>query len=188
MKEYINISWLNDFIFCPYSIYLHNVYYDTDDELFHAAPQTKGRAVHKSVDTKQYSTRKTVLSSLSITSEKLGLVGKIDLYYSDEQKLVERKNNLKKIYRGQLYQLWSQYVCMVEMGYIVKEIAFYEISTNKMIDIDIPTSSELLELEKFINSFRNYDPTSPLVTNINKCTHCIYCNICEKTELSNVYD
>ena len=26
MDNYISISTLNDFIFCPYSIYLHNVY------------------------------------------------------------------------------------------------------------------------------------------------------------------
>ena len=33
MDDYISISMLNDFIFCPYSIYLHNMYMDTDKKL-----------------------------------------------------------------------------------------------------------------------------------------------------------
>ena len=40
--DYISISTLNDYIFCPYSIYLHNVYMDADEGLYHATPQTKG--------------------------------------------------------------------------------------------------------------------------------------------------
>lgn len=33
MIDYISISTLNDFIFCPYSIYLHNVYMETDETM-----------------------------------------------------------------------------------------------------------------------------------------------------------
>jgi len=36
MSELIAISTLNDFIFCPYSIYLHNVYMDADEDIYHA--------------------------------------------------------------------------------------------------------------------------------------------------------
>lgn len=32
MPDLIPISTLNDFIFCPYSIYLHNVYMETDED------------------------------------------------------------------------------------------------------------------------------------------------------------
>ena len=32
-EDYISISTLNDFIFCPYSIYLHHVYMDTDTDI-----------------------------------------------------------------------------------------------------------------------------------------------------------
>lgn len=35
IEDYIAISTLNDFIFCPYYIYLHNVYMDTDEGLYH---------------------------------------------------------------------------------------------------------------------------------------------------------
>lgn len=32
--DYIHISTLNDFTFCPYSIYLHNVYMETDEMVY----------------------------------------------------------------------------------------------------------------------------------------------------------
>ena len=51
-EDYISISTLNDFIFCPYSIYLHNVYENTDESIFHATPQTQGRIAHETVDEK----------------------------------------------------------------------------------------------------------------------------------------
>ena len=77
--DYISISTLNDFIFCPYSIYLHNVYENTDESLFHATPQAQGRIAHETVDEKKNSTRKDVLQALPVYSEKYGLMGKIDV-------------------------------------------------------------------------------------------------------------
>ena len=58
IDDYIAISTLNDFIFCSYSIYLHNVYMDTDEGLYHAIPQTRGKIAHQSIDTKKASNRK----------------------------------------------------------------------------------------------------------------------------------
>ena len=58
MDDYIQLSTLNDFIFCPYSIYLHSVYMESDGDLYKAAPQTKGTLAHQGVDEKKGSTRK----------------------------------------------------------------------------------------------------------------------------------
>ena len=107
MDDYISISTLNDFIFCPYSIYLHNVYMDTDEEIFHATPQTSGKMAHKTIDKKSSSSLKNEIQSLPISSDELGVMGKIDIYRQKEKLLIERKNNLKHIYRGQLYQIWA---------------------------------------------------------------------------------
>lgn len=57
MDDYISISTLNDFVFCPYSIYLHNVYMETDERLYHATPQTRGRIAHETIDYKKASNR-----------------------------------------------------------------------------------------------------------------------------------
>lgn len=65
MENYISISTLNDFIFCPYSIYLHNVYMNVvekfsklftgaDSVLIFDAPNAKvekfGNAIHRDKD------------------------------------------------------------------------------------------------------------------------------------------
>ena len=42
IDEYIPISTLNDFIFCPYSIYLHNVYMKAGEDIYYATPQIAG--------------------------------------------------------------------------------------------------------------------------------------------------
>lgn len=187
MEEYISISSLNDFIFCPYSIYLHNVYMDTDEGLYHATPQTKGRIVHETIDTKKASNRADDLQSLPVMSEEFGLMGKIDFYKGREHRLVERKYQLRNIYQGQIYQLWAQYLCMKEMGYDIESLAFYEIRTNKMIPIELPSDNQIVEFKRFLEAYRNYDPSQPLHVNENKCKHCVYCNICDKMDGENVY-
>lgn len=188
MTDYINISTLNDFIFCPYSIYLHNVYMDTDETMYHAVPQTKGRAAHHATDTKTSSNRADDLLSLPVYSEVYGLMGKIDVYKRKEKKLIERKYQLKQIFQGQVYQFWAKMLCLKEMGYDVESIAFYEISTNKMIPVAMPTDADLAAFRQFMNRFRHFDPSSTSFSvNQNKCLHCIYCNLCDKTTLDNVY-
>ena len=187
MNDLIAISTLNDFIFCPYSIYLHQVYVDTDEDMYHAKPQTRGRNAHEKVDMKHTSTKKSVLESLPVLSHELGVYGKIDVYNKETKTLIERKYLLKNIYQGQYYQLWAQYYCMLEMGYEVDGLAFYEISSRKTIKVPLPGDVEKEELARFVDSYRNYNPKEPLVINENKCTHCIYCNLCDKTDKENVY-
>ena len=187
MTDYIIISNLNDFIFCPYSIYLHNVYMDADKEVYYASPQIVGTNSHSQSDHKLTQTRSDLLESLSVYSKELGLIGKIDVYNRNTHVLTERKYRLTKIYRGQLYQIWAQYFCMSEMGYKVVKIQFYEISTNKVVPIDIPGENEHAELRAFIEEFRRYDPHKTFAPNPEKCRHCIYVNMCDKTEEENVY-
>lgn len=188
MNDFIAIATLNDFIFCPYSIYLHSVYMESEDETYKAAPQTRGTIAHEGIDRKTASTRKADIMALPVYSEELGVTGKIDLYKQDRHLLIERKNNLKKIFQGQIFQLWAQYFCMIEMGYDVREIAFYEISTNKMIPMGLPEEDGKRQLLEFIHRFKTYNPLStPLTINPNKCAHCIYCNLCDKTDSDNVY-
>ncbi|NLV52315.1 MAG: type V CRISPR-associated protein Cas4 [Bacteroidales bacterium] len=188
MDDYIAIATLNDFIFCPYSIYLHSVYMETDEGLYKAPPQTKGTIVHEGVDKKSGSTRSHDIFSLPVFSDSLGIAGKIDLFKQDRKLLIERKNNLKQIFRGQLYQIWAQYFCMKEMEYDVQNLAFYEISTNKMFPIKLPSNADRAELANFIDKFKKYNPLIDTFNiNPNKCRHCIYCNLCDKTSVDNVY-
>ncbi|WP_173465497.1 type V CRISPR-associated protein Cas4 [Fibrobacter sp.] len=187
MDNYILISTLNDFIFCPYSIYLHNVYMETDESIYYATPQVRGKIAHEGIDKKTYSTRKDDITSLPVFSEKYGLIGKIDLLKNKEHLLIERKYQIKQIFQGQIYQLWAQYLCLKEMGYQVEKLAFYEISTNKMIPVELPNEEEFKKFEDFLIQFRMYDPSKKIDIIKSKCMHCIYNNLCDKTEVSNVY-
>ena len=114
-------------------------------------------------------------------------MGKVDLYRQKEKLLIERKFQLKHIYQGQIYQLWAQYFCLLEMGYEVEQIAFYEISTNKMIPVSLPNENDIKQFATFVESFHQFNPADAIPVNSNKCKHCIYCNLCDKTEEENVY-
>lgn len=184
---FIQISSLNDFMFCPYSIYLHGIYNQVDESLYHAAPQVRGSFSHESTDNRKASTKKDVLMAMPVYSDSLGLIGKIDSYIVSEGRLIERKYQLKTIYRGQLYQIWAQYFCLWEMGYDVKELSFYEISTKRTIPVKVPGEDEYNELEALINRYMHYCPDDEIEVNVNKCLHCIYCPMCDKTDSDNVY-
>lgn len=184
---YIPISTLNDFVFCPYSIYLHGIYSQIDDSLYHAAPQVQGSISHAATDSKTSSSRRDDILSLPVFSDELRITGKIDMFRKSEGHLIERKYQLKNIYRGQLYQIWGQYFCLKEMGYDVKRLSFYEISTKRGIPVSIPGKEEFNELKMVIEKYIQYKPDSKIDTNNNKCAHCIYCPMCDKTDLENVY-
>lgn len=80
---------------------------DAAEDVYKATPQTKGTIAHRKLDEKKSSTRKDYIMSLPVFSEELEISGKIDVYKQDKRLLVERKNNLKTIFRGQVYQLWG---------------------------------------------------------------------------------
>lgn len=158
-----------------------------DEDLFHAVPQTQGKASHTNIDEKRYSSRKDELSGISIYSNELEIAGKIDIYKGAEKLLVERKYQLRTIYQGQIYQLWAQYFCMIEMGYTIEKLAFYSMKDNKTFPIELPGNSGKTELKYFIEKFKRFDPEQKVHINENKCRHCIYCSLCDKINIENVY-
>ena len=108
---------------------------ETDEDIFKTIVQLSGTNAHKATDSKKGSSRSCDILSLPVCSNSLGLYGVIDLYRGNTATLIERKLRLNHIFRGQLYQLWGQYFCMIEMGYKVNAIAFYEISTNTILHL-----------------------------------------------------
>lgn len=72
--------------------------------------------------------------------------------------------------------------------YDVRELFFYEMSTNKMLPINIPGEEERYELEQIIKGFRNYNHNLSVISvNPYKCRHCVYCNLCDKTDVDYVF-
>lgn len=183
MEPYMQISFLNDFIFCPRSIYFHQLYGRVKTRLYQKKSQIAGTAAHKTVDAKKYSSKKSILQTISIYSDKYKLGGKIDTYDIETKTLVERKKKIKVIYDGYVYQLYAQYHCLVEMGYEVEQLKLYSMDDNKSYPVkspkdDIETQSNF---EKLIKQMHDYDLNEPFEANPNKCKYCIYNNLCDKS-------
>lgn len=183
MEEIILISYLNDFIFCPVSIYFHKLYGAMDKTVYQSTFQINGMNAHKAVDNKTYSTRKTILQSINVYSEKYGIQGKIDVFDTDKGILTERKNKIIKIYDGYVFQIYAQYFALSEMGYNVKKLRFHSLSDNKNYDVKFPQDDkEMLEkFEKLITAIREFDMDKFEQTNVKKCENCIYEPSCDRS-------
>jgi CRISPR-associated exonuclease Cas4 len=179
MEQNIIISNLNDFIFCPRSIYFHNLYSSFDESMYHSTYQVNGRNAHKNIDEQKYSSKKDILESIDIYSEEFGLIGKIDLFDAKNKTLIERKNKITKIYDGYILQVHAQYFCLKEMGYDVKKIVLQSLSDNKRYDISIPTTEDKLKLKKIIKEINDFSLDKEFSQNIKKCKMCIYKELCD---------
>lgn len=183
MTDYILISYLNDFIFCPKSIYFHKLYGLKSQYLYHDTFQAEGKAVHETVDNKNYSTRKNILQGIDVYSNKYNLCGKIDLFDIDKGLLMERKKHISTIYDGYIFQLYAQYYSLIEMEYKVKKIQLYSFDTNKVYPVKLPDEDIEMKnkFENLIEQINNFDINSKIDTNINKCKRCIYNTLCDQS-------
>lgn len=182
MEPYIPISYLNDFIFCPRSIYFHRLHGSLEQEMYHTDIQIEGKFAHQTIDQKTYSTKKDLLVGVDVYCEKYNLYGKIDVYDVESKKLIERKNNVKKIYDGYVFQLYAQTFALREMGYEVKEIVIYDKSHNVNYPIPLPEDDPKMfwKFEKLIEDINSFDlNTKNIKVNAEKCKSCIYSHICD---------
>ncbi len=178
--DLIQISKLNDFIFCPYSIFLHSIYQNFEQVVYHQTNQKRGKIRHQNIELKKYTTSKHILQAKSVYSKKLGLVGKIDIYDNKNKYLIERKYKVKRIYKGYLLQLYAQYYCMLEEGYKIKKIFIHSLSDNKRYSVPLPTKVDKNELLDLIEAIRIFNPNTDSVdVSAAKCCSCIYKTLCE---------
>lgn len=182
MDDAIIISNLNDFIFCPVSIYFHNLYGDRSTMTYQGKSQMNGSNAHDAVDNGTYSTRKNIITALEVYCEKYNLVGKIDIYDGDKKVLIERKRQIKQIYDGYVFQLYAQYFAMVEMGYEVRKIKFYSMADNKTYHIRLPYDDldMLGKFEDTIEKIKSFNIKNFQQQNIEKCKNCIYEPACDR--------
>lgn len=182
MDNAILITQLNDFIFCPASIYFHMLYGDTDRMLYQSEKQINGTSAHETVDNNTYSKEKHVLSGVDVYCEKYNLIGKIDIYDMEKYKLVERKRTVKNIYDGYVFQVYAQYFALIEMGYRIDSIVIHSVTDNKNYDILLPEKDTdmLNKFEKTIYDIKNFDISNYEQPNKLKCKNCIYEPACDR--------
>jgi CRISPR-associated protein Cas4 len=179
MDSYIQITKLNDFGFCPHSIYLHSIYESFTEQAYKDIPQARGKFHHENIDNSQYSSLKKYLQGLAVYSNKLGIAGKIDLFDQESGTLIDRKYKVKQIHEGYKLQLYAQTMCLEEMGFKIRKIKLHSLSDNKRYAIPLPKGSDRKRLEEIVNLIHTYDPANgPGDIPASKCSNCIYNNLC----------
>lgn len=187
MESYIKLSTLNDFIFCPKSIYYHTLYDSYNKNIYQEQAQKEGTKVHEAVDNKTYSTSKYILQGMSVYGDYYKIAWKIDIFNTNTWELIERKNQIfldenknPKIYLWQKYQLWWQMFCLEEMWYNIQSLWIYSVKDNKKYRIYKPSTKQLLAFEKVLNKYRKFDLFQKnWRQNTEKCKKCIYRELCD---------
>lgn len=185
MEESILISYLNDFIYCPVSIYFHKLYGNLETILYQNDYQINGTNAHKTIDTKTYSTKSNILQGICVYSSKYNIQGKIDVFDIEKGILIERKNYVSKIYDGFIFQVYAQYFGLIELGYDVKKIRIHSKKDNKNYNIEVPFKNKkmLEKFERLLKNIRDFDINSYNQDNISKCERCIYEPACDRSLL-----
>ena len=181
MNEYpILIANLNDFIFCPVSIYYHNLDYETDKMQYQDEYQINGTAAHSKSDSAAYSTRVDMLQGVAVYCEEYNLFGKIDTFDVSTGVLTERKKKIKKIYDGYIFQLYAQYFALTEMGYKVNQLRLYSMDDNTVYRIKLPSEDKdmLGKFQSLIQDIKMFSMNNFIQKNYKKCQKCIYEPLC----------
>ncbi|HUN02570.1 MAG TPA: type V CRISPR-associated protein Cas4 [Niabella sp.] len=177
MESYITLSFLNDFIFCPRSIYFHQLYGSFAETVYKQSPQYKGTAAHETIDERTYSTSAHILQGMEVYSEQYNICGKIDVFDSLKGRLTERKREVKTIYDGYVFQVYAQCFALREMGYAVKEIVIHD-----PIPLPENDAAMLAKFEQLIADIQTFDlETTPFTPLLSKCQNCIYNQLCDKS-------
>ncbi|MDD7403446.1 MAG: type V CRISPR-associated protein Cas4 [Butyribacter sp.] len=186
MDDVILITELNDFIFCPASIYFHHLYGSRDTMLYQNEAQIKGTNAHMAIDTGRYSSDSEILQGLDVYCEEYRLLGKIDVYDGRKKILRERKRQIKTVYDGYIFQLYAQYFSLIEMGYEVRELQLYSMADNKVYFVKKPSEDKVMldKFEKLIQDMRNFQLGDGFIQdNIKKCANCIYEPACDRGKI-----
>lgn len=182
MDDAIIISNINDFVFCPASIYFHNLYGSRDTFTYQNASQINGSHAHETVDQGRYSSKKNILTAIEVYSETYNIVGKIDIYDKEKKHLIERKRQIKTIFDGYIFQVYAQYFAMREMGYEIEKIFLYSMADNKKYPVAIPQKGDkmLQKFEDVLAEIRGFSLDSFVQGNAAKCRSCIYEPACDR--------
>ena len=181
MESYLMITAINDFIFCPRSLYFSGIFHNSvSNKLFNATPQITGQENHKTIDEKTYSTRSSVITGLTVYSQKYNLLGVIDILDLNTNTLTERKYSITAVYDGFRYQLYAQYFALSEMGFQINHLRLHSVKDNKNYNIPLPNEPDIAIFEETLKKIRNFSLLDSFPDpNPNKCHNCIYHALCD---------
>lgn len=181
MFSQIPITAINDFVFCPRSLYFHYGAYETLDGLhYKSTPQRKGTLRHSASDEGRYSSRVRYVQGMEVSSEKYGLVGRIDIYDRETKTLIERKAKIKCMFPGYRWQVMAQMACLEEMGFFVLGSVLQSLEDNKKYPQEFSVT-DWKEFLRVLDDMRSYNIlNSKPIDAIKKCDRCIYRTLCRR--------
>lgn len=180
----VPLSALQHYAYCPRQCALiHNE--QVWAENYHTA---EGQLLHQRVDRGEPETRKGVRyeRSVSVSAEKLGLTGKLDLVEVDlatgDQKPVEYKRGKSKLEDWDRIQLCAQALCLEEMrGIQVSEgaIWYWETRRREVVIFDEQLRSATLEAIRKTYELLSTGNTPQPVDDKRRCKGCSLIDLCE---------
>lgn len=185
MDGLVSFSQLNDFLFCPYSLYLHTLYNNFKSSIYHDVAQTDGTAAHVTVDQSTYK-RSGWQTGIWLCSPTYKVYGRCDLYNPTTGELVERKRTIHKLYTGHYMQVWAQAVCLQEMEHPVRKIYLHSITDNTRYFVKLPNQTIKNQLKELVLQISRYTPPNETFSQLPaKCRQCIYAALCPITNLTH---
>ena len=180
MEDSFPVSFLNDFVFCPASIYFHMVDADTEKISYESYEQLQGSAIHKCIDRAEYSNNANILQGVPVYCAQYNLSGKIDLFDTVTGVLTERKRKITCLYDGQVFQRFAYCFDLREMGYAVKGLRIHSMLDNKRYPVPLPENNAgmMERFEKTVRDIQTYDLASFVQSNCKKCAGCVYEPLC----------
>lgn len=184
-EDYIQLSSIQHFIFCPRQCALIHVDGLWNENVF----TTRGKIMHEKVDSDEDEIRgaKHIVRSLNIYSRKLGLAGRCDVVEfvditskSGSAYPVEYKSGQPKKNSSDMAQLCAQALCLEEMLNIpVNEGAIFYGKPRRRLIVDLDAGLRK-ETEKIIDAVHNIirNRIIPAAKYEKKCDSCSLNDFC----------
>lgn len=183
--DYIPLRYLNEYVYCPRLGYLELAYGEFEDNEYTVDGSIKHRTVEK--EKGKDSDGGASMTSLLLSSEKLGLIGKIDLLEGDGEEFspVEYKRgkisgNEQKVYEPEKVQLCAQGLLLRDNGYSSSRGYVYFADSHRRVEIvfdDALVQRTLKAVDGFREVLSRDEPPPPL-TGSPKCPGCSLNKIC----------
>lgn len=199
VPELLPARMLNEFVYCPRLFWLEWV----DGEFAHSADTLEGRSVHRRVDKEggalpdleadeaDEPDRPRVARSVMLSSERLGLIAKLDLVESGDGKVRPvdyKKGKLPEQgpWDPELIQVAAQVLLLREEGYDCDEgILYYAGSKRRaVVDVDMLLEQRVLNFIRDARAVAAGGQAPPPLVESPKCPRCSLAGICLPDEVN----
>lgn len=194
VPDLVPVRMLNEVVFCERLLFLEWA----QGEFVHNYFTVDGKRVHKRVDTSKGSLtpsqdRPYQATSVWLSSEKLGITGKIDIVEGDhgyvdvvEYKRGEAPDLPEKAYLPERVQVCAQVLLLRENGHVVRSAYIYFAETKRRVEIEITDeliSATMTAVKRAKEICTQTTPPPPLVDS-PKCAGCSLVQICLPDEVN----